>query len=139
MRLVRRGIDPRLYHCWAAMKARCNNPRHEAYKWYGGRGIKVCARWGIFENFETDMGPHPGLGWTLDRKCNAENYRHGNCRWTTRKVQTRNSRQVKLTLTQADAIRAIYKDNKVTQRKLANQYGVSQATISLIVTDKHWV
>jgi broad specificity polyphosphatase/5'/3'-nucleotidase SurE len=27
------------------MKHRCNNPNNQAYKDYGGRGIKVCDEW----------------------------------------------------------------------------------------------
>ena len=33
------------YASWAAMKFRCTNPNHMAYKHYGGRGISVCPRW----------------------------------------------------------------------------------------------
>ena len=31
----------KLYHVWASMKDRCNNPKNKNYKHYGGRGIKV--------------------------------------------------------------------------------------------------
>src|ERR1700742_5251586 len=39
------------YHIWYGMLERCRNPRHHAYKDYGGRGITVCDRWQQFENF----------------------------------------------------------------------------------------
>ena len=35
----------RLYDIWVHMRNRCNNPHREAYKWYGGKGIKVCDEW----------------------------------------------------------------------------------------------
>ena len=56
----------RTYDIWAAMKKRCLNPRHHAYKNYGARGISVCERWNLFSNFYADMGAQP-KGMTLER------------------------------------------------------------------------
>ena len=36
------------------MLERTLNPRNNAYKDYGGRGITVCERWLKFENFFAD-------------------------------------------------------------------------------------
>src|SRR5262245_9508062 len=36
---------PRTYSAWQGMKDRCYNTNAHNYKHYGGRGIKVCARW----------------------------------------------------------------------------------------------
>lgn len=72
--------------------ARCHNPQHPQYIYYGGRGITVCARWrNSFENFLADMGVRPE-GLTLDRRDNDKGYEPGNCRWATRAEQTRNRR-----------------------------------------------
>lgn len=79
------------YSTWSAMRARCSNPRNRAWKYYGGRGIKVCERWDTFENFLADMGEKPP-GLTIDRRDNNQNYEPGNCRWATQKEQGRNSR-----------------------------------------------
>lgn len=68
-----------LYHTWENMRARCNNPNLDAYKWYGARGITVCERWNNFAKFVEDMGERPE-GMTLDRKNNSGNYEPGNCR-----------------------------------------------------------
>jgi hypothetical protein len=81
----------RAYYCWKNMRARCFNPRHRQYPSYGGRGISVCERWLIFENFYADMGePPPGL--SLDRINNDGNYEPGNCRWATVAEQLANRR-----------------------------------------------
>jgi len=80
-----------LYTTWVNMRARCRNPNNSNYKYYGGRGIKVCDRWDIFQNFLDDMGQRP-RGTTLDRINNEGNYEPENCRWETQRVQLNNTR-----------------------------------------------
>lgn len=81
-----------LYKVWTSMLERCNNPKSTPYKYYGGRGIKVCDRWSKFENFLEDMGERPE-GKTLDRINNDGNYEKSNCRWVTHKENCNNRRK----------------------------------------------
>lgn len=91
----RRRNTTREYSVWAAMKERCLNLKDKGYDNYGGRGITVCAAWQAdFMAFFNDMGPCPP-GYSLERIKNNEGYAPGNCKWATRKEQSRNKRSNK--------------------------------------------
>jgi hypothetical protein len=79
------------YVSWAQMKQRCTDVGCPNYRWYGARGISVCARWlDKFDNFLADMGHRP-KGTTLDRYPDKNgNYEPGNCRWATPQEQADN-------------------------------------------------
>lgn len=79
------------YSTWRSMKNRCGNSRSKDYPNYGGRGITVCERWSLFENFFADMGVKPE-GGSIDRIEVNGNYEPGNCKWATQKEQTENRR-----------------------------------------------
>jgi len=85
----------REYGTWAAMIGRCTNPNNQDFKHYGGRGIQVCDRWKEFANFFSDMGVRP-VGMELDRIDNSGNYSPDNCRWTTHKENSRNTRKCRI-------------------------------------------
>ena len=126
------------YRSWQMMRNRCNNPNTADYSYYGARGITVCPRWDIFENFLFDLGPKPDLTYTLERADVNKGYTPCNCYWATRKTQARNRNYVKLSLKKAHEIRRLYKEG-VKQVPLAKQFGVNQQTISLIVRNEAWV
>lgn len=79
------------FRTWSHIKQRCHNPRSRAYPDYGGRGIKVCDRWlNSFEAFYADMGPHPGRGYSIERKDNDKGYSPDNCVWADWFTQANN-------------------------------------------------
>ena len=100
------------YRVWINMRGRCNDPNRDNYPWYGGRGIKVCARWESFENFYTDMGPRPSDRHSIERLDNYGDYEPGNCQWTIPTAQANNKRNNRIVvyfdveMSLSDALRA---------------------------------
>lgn len=121
------------YSSLKAAVARCHNPNNTFYRYYGARGIAVCARWRSGENGKTgfecfyeDMGPRP-IGFTLDRiDCNGP-YEPSNCRWATRRVQQRNQRR---------SIYAVVGGTRVPLKKYVQRLGLNYETIRFKVRRK---
>src|SRR5690348_1875486 len=84
------------WRAWNSMIDRCRNNRNSAYERYGGRGIRVCARWlgrGTgFPRFLADVGRRPSPSHSLDRIDNERGYEPSNVRWATVAEQNRNRR-----------------------------------------------
>ena len=89
----------RLYSVWYDMKNRCHNENNINYKHYGARGIAVCDRWLDIKNFIEDMYSAFKEGLTLDRSDNQLGYSKENCRWTTKVIQSRNTRVLRISNT----------------------------------------
>lgn len=107
------------YTTWRAMLRRCKDKALVNFSNYGGRGIKVCERWHVFENFVADVGRRPD-GTSLDRIDSSGNYEPGNVRWSTQKQQCRNTRTNRL-LTN--------KGKTMCVAEWAEQIGISENTI----------
>lgn len=82
----------RIHNIWKNMLARCSNPKASHYRYYGGRGVSVAARWKVFTNFYEDVGDPPSDNHSLDRWPDKDgNYGPTNFRWATKLLQMNNN------------------------------------------------
>ncbi len=85
----------RIHRIWTNMKQRCLNKNGRDYTKYGGRGIEICDEWISFERFmEWSYSNGYSDNLTIDRINNDGNYEPSNCRWTTKTVQSRNTKKI---------------------------------------------
>lgn len=79
------------YNSWILMKDRCLNKKNKTYNYYGGKHIRVCFQWlHSFETFYKDLGDKPSKECTIERINSNFNYTPWNCKWATKKEQSRN-------------------------------------------------
>jgi hypothetical protein len=135
---------PQLAQAFKHMVSRCYNKNDKDYFNYGERGIKVCAEWlqnrnrfcewSLANCFENNKK------LSIDRIDSDKGYNPDNCRWVGAKEQGRNTRRVKMTIENAREIRKKYSQSPchIEILNLAEDYGVSDATIYLIIQNKTW-
>lgn len=108
------------YRTWKAMKQRCENPKNERHKYYGGRGITICERWNKFENFLEDMGKKPSPKHSIERMDVNGNYEPDNCKWATVETQSKNRR---------DSIKVTIEGETKVLKDWSRRYGIPYSTL----------
>ncbi len=100
----------RIHMCWSNMLRRCRDKTNTTY---GGKGIKVCSEWEIFEAFHVwAMASGYRDDLTIERKNNSLGYNPENCTWADRKRQSRNRTIVNM------------RDETISWAEVAEQHGV---------------
>ena len=136
-RLTTHGLSKhRLYNIYNGIIVRCHDQDYPSFQNYGGRGVRVCEEWlSDFKNFyDWSIANGYDSELTIDRIDNNGNYEPGNCRWTNMTEQSRNRRNVRLSM---DIARSIRNDPR-TQVEIAKDFGIRQPTVSAIKRNKIW-
>lgn len=93
------------YRIWRGMVNRCHSQGDPAWDSYGGRGIVVCEDWREdFFAFLADMGRRPSPGHEIDRRDNDQGYSRHNCRWVSRKINSRNRRSARMVTVKGETL-----------------------------------
>jgi hypothetical protein len=141
-----------IYRLWHQIKKRCYNSADISFKWYGGRGIKMCSEWeNSFVSFYSwclKNGWEKGL--SIDRKDNKKDYSSENCTFVLRSINSQRRHQdspvnhkgnlnpnAKLTL---DSIKELRNDikNNVSVAMLIKIYKISRTHIYRIKNGLRW-
>ena len=118
-----------LFRLWKGMIRRCKSKTRREFHNYGGRGIKVCDRWLVLENFVADMGPRPSPKHSVDRIDNDGNYEPSNCRWATVREQALNKRTTK---------RYTFRGESLTISEWSDRTGISYYVLFQRITKSKW-
>lgn len=105
-----RHENKNLYSKWSCMNSRCYNEKTDAFSWYGGRGIKVCDEWRIFDNFclwALSSGYSHGL--EIDRIDMNGDYSPHNCQWINHQLNSQKRTNSRCGLDEANKAKILLK------------------------------
>lgn len=118
------GDESKISSIYNGMRTRCYNENSDSYKYYGGRGIKICEEWlgkyGYLRFYMWAMENGWELGLSIDRINVNGNYEPSNCRWVTMEVQARNKRNSKP---------VIYKGEETTVCAIERKEGINSGLL----------
>lgn len=120
--------NTRLYSIYCNMISRTENPNVNCFKFYGGRGIKICRKWR--RDFQTFRAWALAHGYkenlSIDRIDNDKGYSPDNCRWVTDNTQFNNRR--------SNCVIAFQGETK-TKAEWARAAGISYHTLCTRLND----
>lgn len=107
------------------MHDRCENPKNQSYKRYGGRGIVVCDDWsydanGISNFIKWSIENGYDVNLEIDRINNDDSYSPQNCRWTSHKINCNNKSDNRI---------VEHNNDKYTVSELSEKFGINKNTI----------
>ena len=95
---IHNSINSRISHIFNLMKRRCYDPKNKSYRWYGGKGIKICDEWiyspSSFVKWSLENGYEENL--TIDRIDASKDYSPQNCKWITMEENARKDKKSNL-------------------------------------------
>lgn len=120
----------KLYKLYKNVINRCYKKNHERYKYYGGKGIKVCDTWlndfESFYNWAYANGYKQGL--SIDRIDNNGNYEPNNCRWVDMSIQSTNKR---------NTVYLTYNNKTQSMKQWADELGLNYDHFKYRIRDKN--
>ena len=136
------GKPTKLYNTWIEMRRRCRDPKRPEWKYYGGKGVKVCDEWEDYEIFEKWAFT---VGWsdiqnpTIERVDTNGDYCPQNCFFIPAKKQIRNRDVTVLNERLVAIIRGVaIKYPKLRLTVIAELVGVNVNTIYSVVNGNTW-
>jgi len=122
----------KLWKTWIGINKRCKNRNDKSYLYYGGKGVKICKDWcssnpNGFSNFLRDMGECPE-GMTIDRINSEGDYCKTNCKWSTKKEQSFNTKLNKRNKTGKSGVYFLVKTGKYSAHITNNKLRINLGT-----------
>lgn len=141
-RFTNHGLsNSKLYRTYFGMKARCYNKNSFSFKYYGGRGIKVCDEW-----LDNENGFWEFLNWSylndfndfpveehrdtlsIDRIDPNGNYEPNNCRWVKLSINCVENKRPR-TSSYNNSKKYDYRGNKYSMKELCKMSNLTYSSI----------